>query len=89
MLKLYSSFTHPKGWRFIIEQDSQVGFYLYVYEQDSPFLDDLRSSTGCWSHQQDHLQDTLKAAKNQALQDFGVPVDSWVEIKPDTALLKL
>ena len=79
-MKYYSTFTHPKNWRFIIEHDKITGFYLFIYEDYlEGFNFDLGSGQFCERHQQDHLQDTFEIAKQQALEDFGVPLDSWQE----------
>lgn len=81
MKKLYSTYKHPENWKFAIEDGGDVGFYLYVYQYPELFEADIRSGEyGCRRHQQDHLQDTLEIAKEQAYEDFGVPLDSWVEI---------
>lgn len=59
-----SNYSHPKGWRFEITQDTKAGYYLWIYKINETM---------------DHLQDTLEIAKEQAYEDFGVPLDSWVE----------
>ncbi len=49
----------------IIEEDLAAGFYLYIYDL----------TTGeCI---RDHLQDTLTFAKEQAEEDYGLPLDGW------------
>jgi hypothetical protein len=53
------------GRRFMIEEDSSVGFYLYVFEGQR-----------CT---QDYLQDTLAGAKKFALDKFNVPYNVWTE----------
>ncbi|MGL1935432.1 MAG: hypothetical protein OCD01_10440 [Fibrobacterales bacterium] len=64
MYKKYTS-TH-KGNNFIIEEDvPEVGWYLYVYENEVCV--------------KDHLQDSLEIAQHQAFEDYGVPVASWIE----------
>jgi hypothetical protein len=80
-MKWYSTFKHPDNWFFIIEDGGNVGFYLYVYEGREGFRLDIEDADCCSRHQQDHLQDTLVYAKEQALEDFGVPLDSWVKTK--------
>ena len=81
MKKLYSTYVHPKHWRFIIEDGGRAGFYLFVYENPDLFDADIQSgASGCFRHQQDHLQDTIAIAKEQALDDFGVPLDTWQEV---------
>jgi len=76
-MKWYSTFQHPKNWFFLIEDGGAVGYYLYVYEGIEAFERDLQKASPCSSHQQDHLQDTLSMAQEQAFEDFGVPLDSW------------
>lgn len=48
----------------IVEDNSEVGFYLYVYD-----------SSGKNTH--DHLQNTLQITKEFAYEEFGVPLNSW------------
>lgn len=48
----------------IVEDLPEVGFYMYAYD-----------SNGKNTH--DFLQDTLQMAKECALENFGVPLDSW------------
>ena len=67
-MQLSSNFKHPQNLSFIIEEDKNVGFYLYIYD-----------SRGFNTH--DYLQDSLEIAKEQALDDFGVPLDSWVQVE--------
>jgi hypothetical protein len=53
--------------KFIIEEDNpDVGFYLYVY-QDGRCIND-------------YLQNDLKTAKQFAFDKYNVPVDEWKEI---------
>jgi hypothetical protein len=54
--------------RFTIEHDAGVGFYLYVHEGDR-----------C-TH--DYLQDSAGAAKEFALEQFGVSEDAWDDATP-------
>lgn len=63
-MKWTASISSPKPLRFVIEHDELVGFYLYVYEGD-------------WNSH-DYLQDTRYFAKEQAFEEFGVPLDAWV-----------
>ena len=49
----------------IIEDLPKVGFYLYVYDSNG-------------KNTYDYLQDTLQMAKECALEEFGVPIDSWI-----------
>ncbi len=66
-MKVISKYTHPQGLKFNIEHDKNVGYYFYAYD-----------ANGINTH--DYLQDTLSMAKEQALEDFGVPIELWVEI---------
>lgn len=77
-MKWVAQIKHPKPMSFVIEKETlrnitdqkyEIGFYLYVN-------DDI---TGKNTH--DYLQDTLEAAKDQALEYFGVPLDSWEHIE--------
>ncbi len=52
--------------RFVIEEDPGIGFYLYVYENES-----------CM---RDYLQDTLEIAKEIAEEEFGVPKAIWISL---------
>lgn len=86
-----SEYKHPDDLYFIIEQQAlynvteqkdQNEFCLYGYTHIDTFTMDLNNPQGeCVSHQMDYHQDTLEMAKGYALEDFGVPLDSWVEIK--------
>lgn len=78
-MKWYSTHPHPDKLCFIIEDGGNVGFYLYVYESMDLFNEDIHDAAYCSRHQQDHLQDTLEIAKEQALEDFGVPLNSWIQ----------
>jgi hypothetical protein len=61
MIKLYNK---SKDKQFIIEQDDpEVGFYLYVYENEKCIAD--------------YLQDDLEAIIQQAYQDFKLDPQSW------------
>jgi hypothetical protein len=52
--------------RFEIASDgSPVGFYLFVYE-----------GTRC-TH--DYVQETIESAKESAVEQFGVPLESWTD----------
>lgn len=66
-MKWTSGYKHAENLSFIIDEDKNVGFYLYVYDQKG-------------SNTHDYLQDTLDAAQDDAWEYFGVPIDSWVEI---------
>jgi hypothetical protein len=65
-MKLVANPEKLKPRHFVIEQDEAAGFYLYVYENDRCIRDDL--------------QDTLEVAIDVALEDFGVPKDSWKRV---------
>ena len=55
-----------KGNFFIIEEDfPEVGAYLYVLKEGLCVAD--------------YLQDDIETCKSQALDDYGVPFDSWEE----------
>lgn len=56
-----------KTRHYEIKHDPNVGFYLYVFENDK-----------CIS---DYLQDTLELAMECAWEDFGVPKESWEKVK--------
>jgi hypothetical protein len=58
-------------YRFVIEEDSSVGFYLLV----------LDPKTG--ASVADHLQDTLYQAMEDADELYGIPKDSWRPEQPD------
>lgn len=79
-MKWYSNYKHPDGLNFIIEHDENVGYYIYLYENPDCYADDLKTYEGCPNHQDDCLQDTLEIAKEATHEDFGVPIDSWVEL---------
>jgi len=53
---------------FRIEEDyPEVGAYLYVYENGKCIYD--------------YLQDSVKDCIEFALEEFGLPLDSWSEIQ--------
>lgn len=55
---------------FKIEEDyPEVGFYLYVYEKDECIYD--------------YLQDTLEDCMKFALEEFGVPLNSWKMVRTE------
>jgi hypothetical protein len=56
------------GRTFKIEEDANVGFYVYAFEGER-----------C-TH--DHLQDTLALAKECAREEFGVPEEAWHAATP-------
>ncbi len=54
-----------EGLRFEIEEDLPlVGAYLYVFEGENVLFD--------------FLSENIDACRQVALEDFGVPIDSWV-----------
>jgi hypothetical protein len=76
-MKWISGFKHPKSWTFEIEQQTwynstdQVDvilFCLFVHDESGKEV-------------YDGQQDTLYWAKNEALEEFGVPLDSWKQIE--------
>lgn len=67
-MKWVSSFKHPAGLCCEIVHDSKAGYYLFIYDVPK-------------NETQDHLQDTLEIAQEQALEDFGIPLDSWKEVE--------
>lgn len=59
--------TAYKGKLFRIEKDnSEVGVYLYVYEDGKCTYD--------------YLQDSIEDCMEFAVEEFGVPINSWNEI---------
>lgn len=56
-----------KPRHYEIKHDPRVGFYLYVFE-----------GAKCV---RDHLQDTLEAAIDAALEDYCVPREAWREVE--------
>lgn len=48
---------------FVIKQDVNIGFYLFVF-----------IGKDCI---EDYLQDSFELAVEQAYEDYGVPKDSW------------
>lgn len=60
-----SNHSDPRGFEYRIQQDDVAGFYLLVVE-----------GAKCTK---DHLQDSFELAVEQALEDYGVPVSSWVK----------
>jgi hypothetical protein len=54
--------------KYVIEPDlPEVGAYLRIYEGG-------RDSA-------DYLQDSIEACKCLAHDDFGIPIDSWIEVR--------
>ncbi len=66
-MKWISNYKHPKGLNFEIEYDEFAGYYFYANEDETNIYDDL--------------QDTLEVAKEVALEEFGVPIDSWKQVE--------
>lgn len=63
-LLAYSA-DHP-SLKFVISHDEYAGYYLYIYNvQANQCLED-------------HLQDTLDFAKQDAYELYGVPYSVWV-----------
>lgn len=80
-----SNYRHPENLNFIINEDLPAGFYLYIYEEPKFFFEDLNDpEKHCIKYQDNYLQDTLEFAKDDALEYFGVPMDSWVEVEEAT-----
>jgi hypothetical protein len=67
----------PKARRFVIEKQllrsltpgeaDMDGYYLFVWEEERCLYD--------------YLQDTLEIAMEQALEEFGVPLDAWKRVE--------
>jgi hypothetical protein len=56
-----------QNFRSRIEEDlPDIGWMLYVYENDFCIYDSD--------------QDTLKMCQEEAFKEFGIPLDSWVEV---------
>ena len=71
-MKYSSTYMHPEGLSFIIDEDKNVGFYLYVYDRNG-------------SNTHDYLQDDLETVKFFAFNKFDVPEDSWIEVDEQIA----
>ena len=52
----------------IIEDNLEIGFYLYIYNDKNICI-------------ADYLQDNEQATKEFAFEEYGVPISSWT-IKP-------
>jgi len=62
--KYKSEYQNTKA---IIEEDlPDIGWQLYVYD--------------CRKDIYDNVQDTLDLCKEDAFEEFGIPLDSWVEV---------
>ncbi len=66
-MKWISNYTHSKDIKFEIVYDVHAGYYFYA--------------AGNKGNSYDGLQDTLEFAKQEALEEFGVPLDSWVQVE--------
>ena len=57
------------GWHFEIKDDfPDVGAYLYIWDEKGVGVGD-------------HLQDSVQICMEQALEDYGVPLDSWMKVE--------
>ncbi len=67
--KIFREWRAKWGKRsFVIEEDlPDIGFYLYVFENDDCLFD--------------YLQDTFEIVVDQAWRQFRVPKDSWVKVE--------
>ena len=80
-MKWITRYPHPKGWAFTIEHELVSGSAPGgPIETDFYYLigSDAEGNEFC-----NYMQEALDAAMVQAEQDFGVPVDSWAEVKPE------
>jgi hypothetical protein len=68
MGKTFDVYESVQGNRIykLVEDLPGVGVYLYIYENGRCIWDDL--------------QDDFDMCKRVALEDFGVPMDSWVKM---------
>ena len=66
-MKWKAKFDSIKTRYYEIKHDPNVGFYLYVFENEK-----------CIN---DYLQDTLELAIECAWEDFGVPKESWEKVE--------
>lgn len=66
MKDLLAYLPHKPELKFVISYDEYAGYYLYIYN----------IQTNCCV--EDHLQDTLEFAKQDAYELYGVPYDVWV-----------
>ena len=58
--------TEHNNLRFEIEEDlPELGFYLYVFDENNKCV-------------RDYLQDSKNMAMHFALEEFGVPLTSWI-----------
>ena len=80
-MKFYSTYEHPKGLKFIIEDTGYMGAYFYVYSHRPFFDEEIQKGCECSGHIEDHHQDDVAMAQKQGIEDFGVPLDSWVKVE--------
>ena len=66
-MKWISEHQSNQGHHFEIKLDTNAGYYFYAY--------------GGTLEPYDGLQDTLNFAKEEALEEYGVPMDSWVKVE--------
>lgn len=50
----------------IVMNIPEIGSYLYIYKDGK--------------NEYDYLQDTVDICKEQAYEEFGIPLDSWEEV---------
>jgi len=74
-MRWVSNYKHPEGWTFEIE--SEILFDLNTKENVTFFNLLVMDANG--EEIRDYLQEALDIAQDQAFEDFGVPLDSWVE----------
>ncbi len=65
----YVATTKPNGAHHLRIEVEDVGAYLFVWETPQSA-----------SPEKDYLQDTLEIAKEQAEEDYRVPVSAWREV---------
>jgi hypothetical protein len=57
-------------FRATIEEDlPDIGWQLYVFHDEIDIYD--------------NVQDTLKICQEEAFEEFGIPLDSWVEVEEE------
>ena len=66
-MRWYSNYQSGVGHKFEIEFDEFAGYYFYA--------------SGGTLEPYDGLQDTLSFAKEEALEEYGVPLESWVQVE--------
>ena len=66
-MKWKSNYISPTQQTFEIKHDMFAGYYMYVDQGDK--------------NTHDFLQDTLYDAQNQALEEYGVPIESWKRVE--------